>query len=318
MISLGMIPLGLIMGRLLKVLVDKKIIGEFATTEKWVIMMQKIALLGLNPVITLGAFWIVKVENIKLMIIPILGLSALILGGAAGFIAANIMKLEKKQKGALFVSASFTNIGTFGGLICYVFFGEASYAFVSIYKLLEDLYYYAVGFPIAKAHGDINEKRRSILTVILDPYILIALFGIIIGMALNISGMDRPTYYSTINEILIPVSSLLLVTSVGFNMRIAAIGGYIKECLVISMIKFMITPFVITLLAYFLGIGEFSDGLALKVIFVLSAMPPAFTSLIPPQLYNLDTDLANSSWLFNTGALILVVPLLYMIQSSFF
>lgn len=98
MISLGMIPLGLIMGRLLKVLVDKKIIGEFATTEKWVIMMQKIALLGLNPVITLGAFWIVKVENIKLMIIPILGLSALILGGAAGFIAANIMKLEKNKK----------------------------------------------------------------------------------------------------------------------------------------------------------------------------------------------------------------------------
>jgi len=44
-------------------------------------------------------------------------------------------------------------------------------------------------------------------------------------------------------------------------------------------------------------------------------MPPAFISLIPPQLYDLDTDLANSSWLVNTGALVAVVPALHFVMS---
>jgi predicted permease len=94
-------------------------------------------------------------------------------------------------------------------------------------------------------------------------------------------------------------------------MKIKAIRGYMKECLAISGVKFIIVPFSIASLAYGLGIGEINNGLALKVIIILSAMPPAFTSLIPPQLYKLDVDLANSSWLVNTGLLILVVPLLY-------
>ncbi|MFH5184040.1 hypothetical protein ACHHV8_16140 [Paenibacillus sp. TAB 01] len=56
--------------------------------------------------------------------------------------------------------------------------------------------------------------------------------------------------------------------------------------------------------------------MVLKVILILTAMPPAFTSLVPPQLYQLDTDLANSSWLFNSAMLLLVAPMLYLVVHS--
>lgn len=56
------------------------------------------------------------------------------------------------------------------------------------------------------------------------------------------------------------------------------------------------------------------DGLVLRVVIILSAMPSAFNSLIPPQIFNLDTDMANSCWLFCTGMLIIVVPVLFIVQ----
>ena len=314
-ISLGLIFLGLVIGQSIRKLVDKKLISESIPVEKYFISLRVIALLVLNPITSIGAFWILKIEDMRLIAIPFLGLSALVLGGAVGYLAAVIMKLDKKQRGSLFLSASFTNLGSFGGLICFVFFGEVSYAFVSMYKIFEQLYYYIIGYPIAKAHGTSEQKKNNIFKIILDPYILVALSSIAIGLILNTNAVTRPEFYSNINNFLIPTSSLLLVASVGFKMRLTAVKDYIKESLVVSAIKFMIVPLVITSLAYLIGLGEIDNGLPLKVVLVLSAMPPAFNSLVPPQIYGLDEDLANSSWLFNTGALALVLPILYFVQT---
>lgn len=315
--SLFLIISGLAMGQMIKSLVEKGIIGSKVPIDKYIKGAQNIALLIINPIITIGAFWVAKIEDIKLIIIPVLGLSAFVLGGILGLIAAKVMKLDRKQTGSLYVTSSFTNIGSFGGLICYMFFGEVSFAFVSMYKLLEELYYYTVGFSIAKSYGndDTDGVKPSLTSLLLDPYIIVAFSSILIGFSLNLTGLNRPLGYSSINSMLIPLSSLLLVTSVGFRMKVTAVGKYIKECLAVSAIKFIIIPIVITSAAYLLGLGELSDGLVIKVILVLSAMPPAFTSLIPTQLYNLDIDLANSCWLFNTGALVVVIPLLYFIQN---
>ncbi len=314
---LGIIPLGLVVGQILKAVVDKKGEEKSSLIEKYVKNTQKLALLGMNPLIVVGAFWILKIENMKLMIIPVLGLLALVLGGVLGYFAGKIMKLEKKQRGSLLISASFTNMGTFGGLICYILYGEISYAFVSMYRLFEELFYYTIGYPVAKAHGNSDNRKTNILNLIRDPYILVSFSSIVIGITLNVTGIVRPNMYSLFSAMLIPVSSFLLVTSVGFKMRVSTTGKYLRESLVVSVIKFIVVPVIITSTAYALGIGELSDGLALKVILILSAMPPAFNSLIPPQIYELDGDLSNSSWLINTGALAIVVPVLYMIQSRF-
>ena len=50
------------------------------------------------------------------------------------------------------------------------------------------------------------------------------------------------------------------------------------------------------------------DGLAFKVVLVLSSMPVAVNALVVASIYDLDLDLANACWLVITGALIVVVP----------
>ena len=83
------------------------------------------------------------------------------------------------------------------------------------------------------------------------------------------------------------------------------------------MIKFAIVPGVVTFLALLLGYRNIGDGLLLKVVIILSSMPVAFMALIPPSLYDLDIDLANSCWLFTTTLLVIVLPVLYFVIHLF-
>ena len=46
-----------------------------------------------------------------------------------------------------------------------------------------------------------------------------------------------------------------------------------------------------------------------QIIFI----PLAFTALIPPSIYDLDLDLANSCWLVTTLSIVLILPLLSLI-----
>jgi len=64
-----------------------------------------------------------------------------------------------------------------------------------------------------------------------------------------------------------------------------------------------------------IGFGKINEGLPLKVVMLLSSMPVAFIALIPPSIYDLDLDLANSCWFFTTALLIFVLPSLLFIQS---
>ena len=72
-------------------------------------------------------------------------------------------------------------------------------------------------------------------------------------------------------------------------------------------------PIQFKLLAYLLGFGNIENGLPLKVVIILSSMPVAFSALIPPSIYDLDLDLANSCWFFTTALLIIILPLLLII-----
>lgn len=299
---------------MLKTMVINQTIKETVPVDKYIRFIQRIALLGINPVITMGAFWGIQLNDVKFIALPFLGAAAISIGGVLGYAASRILKHKRTQTGSMFVVASFTNMGNFGGLICFMFFGETSYAFVSMYKMFEEILYFLIGYPIAKLHGSHKEDtkaKNALVKIVTDPFISVYFISIMVGVALNISGNQRPNAYQKLNEIFIPLSSILLITSVGFNMKIKAVGGYLKECYVIASIKFVIIPIIITTIAYVIGLGSIKEGLLLKVILVLSAMPPAFNSLIPPQIYDLDADLANSCWLLCTGLLVIVVPVLY-------
>ncbi len=317
--SLGLILLGLVIGQTVKKLVELKVIKESFPIKRLIKLLQNIALLGLSPLVTLGAFWVVRLSDARLIALPVLGVAALIIGGIFSFFGARLLKLDRKQQGSMIVSGSFSNLGSFGSLICYVLLGESSYAYVAMYRLFEHLVYHTIGFPVAKLHGDdfsSNEQNgglKALKKVLTDPYIIVSLLSIIIGSLLNISGLQRPAFYKNLNDIFIPTVSVILVTTVGFNMRLGAVNKYLRECIVVSVIKYVMVPVIIIGISYLLGLHTIEDGMVFKVIIILSAMPTAFNALVPPQIYGLDTDLANSCWIFTTGVLVLFMPIFYLL-----
>jgi len=113
--SVGLIALGLILGQVIRKLVNNNTIKDTVPVSKYIKTIQYATLLGLNPVITLGAFWIAQLNDLKFIALPILGAIAITIGGVMGFTISKIFKHEKKQTGSMFVSGAFTNMGNFGG-----------------------------------------------------------------------------------------------------------------------------------------------------------------------------------------------------------
>ena len=316
--SISIIVIGLIIGYILQQAIEKKWIKTKISSKSLSRYLQKFALLILNPIALLGAMWILKISDYRLLLLPILGAVALVLGGFIAYLFGRAQNLEPKKLGAYIVLGSFTNIGTIGALICFVFLGEIGFAFVPLYKLFEEIIYYGIGFPIAKSFSvNKSEKieNKGLLRVLSDPFILVSVGSIIIGIILNISGIKRPDLYSSINSVIIPIMSLVLLISIGLNMKLNHIGKQVKSSMLLVIIKFLITPFIITAIAYFIGLGRFDNGIALKVIFVLSSMPSGFIALIPPSIYDLDLEFANTCWLYNYIALIFVIPWIGFILS---
>ena len=319
--TFGLIIFGLSLGYLIQRMVGEQIIRLPISLDHLRKSLLKSALLFLNPITVVGAIWVMELKDPRIATLPFLGMGQIFLGGLLALLFSKLLQLERKQAGSLFTCGSFTNLGTMGGLVCYVFLGEIGFGLVYIYRLFEEFIYYTVGFPIAKLFGSAPGEREGLLnrlkTLATDPFILVSLCSLVLGSLLNLSGTKRPELYQAVNSILIPLAALLLIISIGLAMKISKVRDYLKECIAVSAIKFLIVPAVMTSLALLLGYREMAGGQLIKVVILLSSMPVAFNALIPPSLYDLDVDLANSCWLFTTSLFIIILPVLYFIIKSF-
>jgi len=318
--TFGWIVSGLLIGYGVQALIKREVLHLPLPLDQLRRFLVKLALLFINPIAIVGAIWTIRMNDARMAAFPVLGVFAILLGGLLALWASKILKLERKKAGSLFACGFFTNTSAIGGLICYVFLGEMGFALVAFYRIFEEFIYYGVGLPIARLYStDTHEKETwqdKLKRLGTDIFVLVSLISLFTGGLLNVSGLKRPEFYQTINSVLIPLGTLALLISIGLAMRIKTIQDYLKECVAVSAIKFLIVPVILTLTAFLLGYGKIENGLPLKVVMILSSMPVAFTALVPPSLYDLDIDLANSCWLFSTSLLVVVLPVLYIATNS--
>ncbi|GAH54499.1 unnamed protein product [marine sediment metagenome] len=96
-ISLGYIFFGLIVGYVIQQLELRKVIRLPISLENFRKLLQKIGLLFFMPISFIGALWIIKIDNIKIVALPFLGIFALLIGGALGLTAARFLRLKQKD-----------------------------------------------------------------------------------------------------------------------------------------------------------------------------------------------------------------------------
>ena len=281
-------------------------------------ILQKGALLYLNPVAFVGSIWILDLRHLQLLSMPLMGILAISSGGAAALLISKVLKFNRSEKGSFFCCGAFTNIGSIGALVCYSFLGEAGFALVPLYKIFEEFLYYSTGFPIAKSFSiSDSDKAGGKKSIFKDPFVLVAVFSILTGFILNFSGIRRPDFFGVLNSLLIPLAAFLLLVSIGMALQFRKMKNHVSKALILLPLKHLIIPSLTFSAAFAAGLGSIDNALPLKVVLILSAMPVGFTALIPPALYDLDIDLANTCWIVSTSFMVVTVPLLMFLISLF-
>ncbi|MFK3935911.1 AEC family transporter [Alkalihalobacillus sp. NPDC078783] len=313
--AMSIIVLGLVIGGMLRVMAEKQYTPSWFPLSAFLFYCIRVVLLGMNPIILVGAFWSAELTDGNLVFLPLLGVLTIVLGGLLGILLSKMFSLNKPQTGAMFVTGSFINLGTFGSLFCVMLLGEKSLAYVAMFRLFEELFYYTVCYPVAKRYGvSQNEGRyRGWRSIIRDPFIMVTFLSIVIGGMLNVSGLERIDGYGQMIQILVPLTAILLLIPVGFSMRIKSVRKHLLLSVSLSLVKGLLVPLLVVSAALALGLGSIYDGYIVQVILILCMMPTAVSALVPPQLYRLDVDLANSNWLVNTCLLVIYIPLLYVV-----
>jgi len=286
------------------------------------IFLQKLGMLWFISVTYIGSLWIFKIESItKIISMPFVGAVSTITGGFFAVMIAKYYHYNRMDIGSMFSCGYFANNVTLGGMICFFYLGEEGYALVPIFTFLIRLLYYGLGYPIAHMYAEDFDKQKEtlkkIIEVIKDPFFYIGVGSVLVGISLNLSSLKRPEIYTIINKILIPLTTFILLFSVGLTFKFSRVSQYLKECFLISLVKFIAVPVTILVMALLLDYQSISQGLALKVSLILSSMPVAFNSVIAANIYKLNVDLVNSCWIFTTFAVLFVLPLLLFVISLF-
>jgi len=281
--------------------------------------IQLLCLLGINPVTFTGSTWILSLEQAQLFALPVVGLFTL----AAGFLVSTILrrpagKMSAAQSISFRTAPSFTNLGNIGGLVVFLLLGEAAFGLVPFYKLFEEFWYFGILFPWSRTqsmkHGLLPNDasgRHPLLKLLTEPFILTVLAAIAIGFGLNISKTPRPAWYGNVNAILIPLSSILLLFSVGTQIRLSGIRSVLRPALLVTAVKLTLLPLIALGTASLLGLS--AVPFAMPTVLILSCMPMAFVSLVPTNLYKLDNDFTSALWLISMASLFISVPVLALI-----
>src|SRR4030042_6116106 len=131
--TFGLIIFGLSLGYLIQRMVVEQIIRLSLSLDQLRRVLLKTALLFINPITVIGAIWVIELKDPRIVTLPFLGMGAILLGGLLALWFSKLLQLERKQTGSLFTCGSFTNLGTLGGLVCYIFLGGKGFGVGYLY-----------------------------------------------------------------------------------------------------------------------------------------------------------------------------------------
>lgn len=262
------------------------------------VLASRVALTLCIPLSMLSAIWQMPAFNQQLLLLPIVGVAVILTGTIIGLFLVKIEKLKPLEKGALVPVATFYNIGALGSLCIFSLFGENGLALLGLFKLLEEVIYFAWALPYARANSNVKQMVKKY--TLPDPFISFSILALVSGLLLNIYGVERPELFISLSDLLVPSGSLLMVLGLGLSIDLNTNMYWRSLAIKMAVLRTLLAPLVGIGVALLLGFNFQEYPLVFKVIVVLAMMPSGFISLLPPVLYGVDRHVASTAWLFST------------------
>lgn len=258
------------------------------------------------------SFWVMPLSKSLLWLSLFSALFMLVPGSIAYLTFARRHK-DALSRGAYYMSAMLTNIGTIAGLSAFILYDEVGFAYVQIVSSFQVGLLVLVCFPLAamfRAQGAKEGTRvhLSLRELFLTPN-QVPVLGLIAGLALNVYGVERPAVLGTAFQALVHIGAWTALFPVGCLVDFSRALPYIKKTADLIPLRFLLTPLI------FFGLCRllFADSVLIGSVLLIAAAPTAINAVLTARLYKLNVDLTVASFLVTTVIyLLLFYPLFFL------
>lgn len=303
-----------IIGTIVRYFCEKK---GLLSEHQLIVVSSKIKIIGifvLFPIAIVNMFWKMPEVPGNLLFYPLFGIVFLFTGGISALILSSKFQIHPLKAASVFVGGMFTNLGTIGGLICYVMFGTMGYLLANLFIVFEVFIYYLIGFPLSYliSKDQVKDFKLDFSGLKGKSYAFIQIFAIIVGLLLKWSSLAHPAIMDDVAGTIIPFVTGSIGFAIGITMKLGEINKNKREIALILTARHIIAPIVLLSFGFLTGMHNILDGIPIRVLLTLSFMPIGILASLPPVLYGFDLDLINSAWLVSMVlSMFIFFPIIY-------
>ncbi|PZO40526.1 MAG: transporter [Pseudanabaena frigida] len=205
-------------------------------------------------------------------------------------------------QGSFLLAMTLGNTAFMGYPVSLALVGPQYFAWSLFYDLIgSTIAAYSVGIALASRYGSMSSGQKKP-----NPFISMAktpaLWSLPIGVGMRF--VPLPTVISSGMSTIAWTTVTLSLVMIGMQLSQLKTLKNIKQALTCLSIKMLLTPLVVGTGLMFFGVtGEPRMALVLQM-----AMPPAFSTLVIAQAYNLDRDLTVTTLAFGVVLLLFTIP----------
>ena len=211
---------------------------------------------------------------------------------------------SRATQGSFLLAMTLGNTSFMGYPISLALIGTQYFAWSLFYDLIgSTLASYSVGVALASRYGSLSTRNQKPPNPLMAMAKTPALWSLPIGVIMRFMPLSD-LVVGGMSAIAWTTVTLALVM-IGMQLsQLKSIRG-VKKALICLTIKMILTPLVVGTGLMFFGVtGEPRMALVLQM-----AMPPAFSTLVIAQAYNLDRDLTVTTLAIGVFALLFTIPI---------
>ena len=266
--------------------------------------LNKIVVNVALPCMIFNALYTANVSLLPdLSILTVFILLCSLIVGIITYLILKVLAYDNKALWSTLVVVVLGNTGFLGYPISQGIFGAEGLVRAAFCDLATSIIFIAVSIIlIIIFDGSIKTAIKKIVT-------FMPLWGIILGILLNVFSIPIGDFGTTIVNYLGGSTVPLIMISLGLSLNLRGFRRHLKEVSLASIIKLIIYPLV--------GIGVLSIfgivGLEYKIGLLEAMMPSAMLALILSLQFNLDSDLTSDCIFTDTLLSLITIPIFLFI-----
>lgn len=281
--------------------------------REWMRCVIRANVVGVSTFLSVVSFWSVKVSA-DLLWLPVSTFPICFLPIAVFYAFEQKRFQDPREQGSYMISMMLGNIGTLAGLCAYALYGAAGFAYVQLIAVPQILIIVLVAFPAGQYYYEKWVHAGNPGSIEIHPVKMLLTWnqlpaaGVAAGLLLAAAGAGQPDAVSLAFTAFIYISAWMGMTPVGYDLQLGGVKRYAWKLWAVFPVKFLLLPAVL----YGLSRCFIEDPAILVCVTLAAAAPTAIFAVAAVQLYQLNVDLAEASFVTTTIVfLFLIYPAIY-------